>query len=64
MVNKVAVIAIVAILAVPILIGFGMNLEPTTVTEYLPDKESVNVTQLLQNSVAYNNVQADSYRLR
>ena len=63
MVNKVAVIAVVAILAVPILIGYGMNLEPTTVTEYLPDQDSVNVTQLLQNDVGYSMVHADTYQL-
>lgn len=63
MVNKVAVIAIVAILAVPILIGFGMNLEPTTKTEYLADKDPVIVTELLQNDVGYSNVPANIYQL-
>ena len=63
MVNKVAVIAIVAILAVPILIGFGMNLEPTTKTEYLPDNEQLNVTELLKNGIGYSYAHGDPYQL-
>lgn len=63
MVNKVAVIAIVAILAVPILIGFGMNLEPTTKTEYIQDKDPVIVTDLLKNSTDYSFTHADIYKL-
>ena len=63
MVNKIAVIAIVAILAVPIMIGYGMNLEPTVVTEYLADNDQVNTTQLLQNGTVPNYLHADAYQI-
>lgn len=60
MVSKVAVIALVAIVACPILLGYGLNLTQTTVTEYKPNNtESVNVTTLLQNSFDYYTTNTD-----
>lgn len=59
MVSKVAVVALVAILAVPILIGYGMNLSEVTRTEYAPEGDSVNVTQLLQTGTAYTTANAE-----
>lgn len=59
MVSKVAVMAIVGILAIPILMGYAMNLDETTVKDYKSNEDPVNVTQLLQTgtdwSIAYGN---------
>lgn len=63
MVNKVAVIAIVAILAVPILLGYGLSLQPTTHTEYKTDENPVIVSQLLQNGTTNSYVPSDIYKL-
>ena len=63
MVSKVAVVALVAILAVPILLGYALNLSEETVTEYKPDGDSVNVTPLLQSGTAYTTAKADYYSL-
>lgn len=63
MVSKVAVIALVAILAVPILLGYGMNLQEVTETDYKESGDSVNVTSLLQNSVEYTDVVANTYQI-
>lgn len=63
MVSKVAVIALVAIIAVPIMLGYAMNLEQVTETDYRPAGDSVNVTPLLQNGVEYTDVNADSYQI-
>lgn len=64
MVSKVAVIALVAIVACPILMGYAMNLDQVTHTEYAPAEDStVNVTPLLQTSTAYNYTHADPYSL-
>lgn len=63
MVSKVAVIALVAVLAVPILLGYGLNLSEVTDTTYTPNKDVTNVTPLLQNSVGYTYVNADPYEL-
>ena len=52
-VPKVAVIALVAIIAVPILLGYAMNLEEVTVTDYEFSGDPVNVTPLLQNKNVY-----------
>lgn len=61
MVSKIAVIALVAIVACPILLGYAMNLTETTETGYKPSGESVNVTPLLQNGEAYTDVHGDPY---
>ena len=63
-VPKVAVIALVAIIAVPILLGYAMNLNEVSITDYkVSDGDPVNVTSLLMNgsnnSVAYG----DAYQL-
>lgn len=53
MVSKVAVIALVAIIAVPIMLGYAMNLDQVTETDYKTSGESVNVTPLLQQDTGY-----------
>ena len=63
MVSKVAVMALVAVIAVPILLGYALNLSETTVTEYKPDGDSVDVTPLLQTGTAYTTANADVYKL-
>ena len=63
MVSKIAVVALVSILAVPILLGYGFNLSEVTNTEYVQDGESVNVTPLLKNDVAYSTTMADAYQI-
>ena len=63
MVSKVAVIALVAIVACPILIGYGMNLDTSTHTDYKEKGESINVTPLLQNGESYTLANADIHRL-
>jgi hypothetical protein len=62
-VSKIAVIAIVAIVAAPILLGYAFNLSEETVTDYKPDGDSVNVTPLLQTGTAYNNANAEINKL-
>lgn len=61
-VPKVAVIALVAIIAVPILLGYAMNIQEVNETEYKPAGESVNVTPLLQNDIEYTNINANIYQ--
>lgn len=61
MVSKVAVIAIVGIIAVPILLGYALNLEQTTETDYKTTGDSVNVTQLLSNGIEYSYAQGTDY---
>ena len=63
MVSKVAVIALVAIIAVPILLGYALNLEQVTETEYKPEGEAINLTPLLMTDTAYTTAQADYYRI-
>ncbi len=65
MVSKVAVIALVAIVACPILLGYAMNLSETTVTEYKPetDEPALNATKLLNNGISYTWANADTYRI-
>ncbi len=63
MVSKIAVIALVAIVACPILIGYAMNLNEVTVTDYKESGDPVNVTPLYQNSVGYTYANADTYSL-
>ena len=62
-VSKMAVIAIVAILAVPILVGYGMNLQQVTHSDYKVSDDSVITTPLIQNDVAYTYAHADPYQL-
>lgn len=63
MVSKIAVAALVLIMAVPTLLGYGLNIEQTTDTKYVENNESVNVTNMLQNSTGYNVVQSNVYDL-
>lgn len=63
MVSKVAVMAIVGILAVPILLGYALNLEQVTETDYQTTGDSVNVTQLLQSGTDYTYANANTHQL-
>lgn len=63
MVSKVAVIALVAIVAAPILLGYAFNVQEVTETEYKATGESVNVTQLLKTESTYTYAYADIYSL-
>lgn len=50
MVSKIAVMALVAVVAVPILLGYGMNIQTENYTSWEPNTdESVNVTEYLLN---------------
>ena len=62
-VSKIAVMALVGILAVPILLGYALNLSEVTETDYKPDGESTNVTPLLQTGTAYTPANADSFKI-
>lgn len=62
MVQKIAVIALVAIVACPILIGYAFALEETTKTGY-QEGDYVNVTPLIKNSTAYDFAAADIYSI-
>ncbi len=62
-VSKIAVMALVGILAIPILLGYGLNLSETTETAYSENKDNVNVTQLLQTGTSYNYSHADASKL-
>lgn len=59
MVSKIAVIALIAIVAAPILIGYGLNFETVQSPEYTIDDNPRNVTPLLASSTAYHYVDAD-----
>jgi len=63
MVSKVAVIALVAIVACPILLGYALNLDEVTHTRFVENKDPVIVSQMLQNGYGYNYVHADQYEL-
>ena len=59
MVSKVAVIALVAIVACPILMGYVMNLDETTKTDYRPSDTPVDVTPLMLTGLDYTYAHAD-----
>lgn len=61
MVSKVAVIALVAIIACPILLGYGLNLSETTETRYRTEESPTNVTPLLRDGIAYSYANGDIY---
>ena len=63
MVSKVAVVALVAIIAVPIFLGYAFNLQEVTESDYKTVGDSVNVTQLLQTGTDYTYAHGDSYQL-
>ena len=54
MVSKVAVIALVAIVACPILLGYALNLTEVTETDYRLSDDVLNVTPLLQDGYEYS----------
>ena len=60
-VPKVAVIALVAIIAVPILLGYALNLDEVTVTDYELSGDPVNVTQLLNTETDYTYAHTDIF---
>ena len=62
-VSKIAVMALVAVIAVPILLGYAFNLSETTESGYKVTGESVNVTPLLQNGTGYTYTHTDFYKL-
>lgn len=62
-VSKIAVIALVAVIAVPILLGYGLNLTETTETTYTMTGDSVNVTPLLQSGTGYTSAEGNVYQL-
>lgn len=63
MVSKIAVIALVAIVAAPIMLGYAMNLTEVTSTEYKSSGDKLNVTETLWNSTAYSYSLADIYQV-
>lgn len=63
MVSKAAVIAIVGILAVPIFLGYAMNLEETTETDYRSVGDPINITPLLQSGIGYTYVNGNTSEL-
>lgn len=62
MVNKIAVMAVVALVAIPIGLGYALNFQDVETTRYEAGK-TTNVTQLLQNETTFDYVQANSYQL-
>lgn len=63
MVSRMAIIAIVGILAVPILLGYALNLDEVTETGYKAVGEEVNVTPLLNNGTEYRYTKADTFKI-
>ena len=63
MVSKAAVIAIVAILAVPILLGYALNVDQVTETDYKTTGDPVNVSPLLQTGTGYTLANANTYQI-
>lgn len=63
MVSKIAVIALVAIVAAPIMLGYALNMNEVTATEYQLSGDPVNVTQLLKNDVIYSRAHGDITQL-
>lgn len=63
MVSKIAVIALVAVIAVPIMAGYALNLEEETGYRYEESGQPLNVTPYLQNSIEYSYSNVDVYTL-
>ena len=61
MVSKVAVIALVVIVAAPILLGYGLNFNEVTESDYRETTDSINVTQMLKSDTAYGFTYGNSY---
>lgn len=62
-VPKIAVMAIVAIVAIPILMGYALNLNETVIKDYKTNNDPVNVTQLLQTGTGWSIAQGDPYQM-
>lgn len=62
MVSKIAVIALVALVAFPVGLGYALNFEDVEVTTYNEGK-ATNVTQLLKNGTDTNTVPVNTYDL-
>lgn len=62
-VSKIAVMALVGILAVPILLGYALNLSEVTETDYKQDGDAVDVTPLLKTGVDYTYTRGDPNKL-
>ena len=62
-VPKVAVIALVAIIAIPILLGYAMNLTEVTESDYKGSGDSVIVSDLLMNGMDYTTAHGNIYQL-
>lgn len=65
MVSKITAMALVAIIAVPILIGYGLNIETEVGIRYEPvaDQQPMDVTQLLHTDKEDQYIEADFYSL-
>lgn len=63
MVSKIAVTALVLIIATPILLGYAFNLTEVTETGYKANDDSVNVTPLLKSGERYTSAAADLYSI-
>ena len=63
MVSKVAVIALVAIVACPILLGYAMNLSEITESVYTPNDDNLDVTNLLRDGTDYSYAVANTVDL-
>lgn len=62
MVSKVAVMALVALVAFPIGLGYALNFHDVEYTDYIAGKD-INVTNLLQNGQVFTYADANSYQL-
>lgn len=62
MVSKIAVMALVALVAFPVGLGYALNFQDVETTTY-ETGTSTNVTQLLQNDQSYDTVNANPYQL-
>ena len=62
-VPKIAAIALVSIVAIPILLGFGLNLNETSIKDYESNNDPTNVTPLLQTSTGWSFAKGDPYKL-
>ena len=61
MVSKIAVTAIVLVVAVPILLGYGMAFKEVTKSSWDPTGESVLITDVITNDMDYSYVTLDTY---
>lgn len=62
-VSKIAIIALVVIVACPILLGYALNLSEVTETDYKMKDDTLNVTPILQDGYDYSYAAADIYDL-